>query len=149
MNHFKQKCSTHPEKHALSFCNSCKEFFCSSCISEAADYYYCSKPSCKLSAEVAATEKALAIRSTYSKWFCNECLDTTDNHKESKSFRTVNGIGARLIGRSEVCKNCHSFVSSVWFCFCFIPIFPLERYRVVRLGSRQVVTRGLRTKTPK
>jgi hypothetical protein len=146
MNLSKQKCCAHPERSALSFCKSCGDFLCSSCLTESADYYFCSKSQCKLAADSAALKKASEIRAAYSKWFCDECIDSTDDHKGGKTFRTVNGIGARLIGKSDVCNKCHSFVASVWFCFCFIPIIPLERYRIARLSSREVVTRGLRSK---
>src|SRR3972149_1911197 len=42
----KKFCKNHPEKKAVSFCHSCGEYYCSGCLNEGKEYYYCSKPEC-------------------------------------------------------------------------------------------------------
>jgi hypothetical protein len=40
-------CWNHPERQALSFCHSCKEYYCGPCLDEGGEYYYCRKPACQ------------------------------------------------------------------------------------------------------
>jgi len=42
----KHICQNHPEKAALSFCHHCKEHFCSNCLNEGKEYYYCNRVDC-------------------------------------------------------------------------------------------------------
>ena len=41
-----QKCTNHPERIVLSFCNVCKKYFCKDCLNEGNEYYYCNNQSC-------------------------------------------------------------------------------------------------------
>jgi uncharacterized RDD family membrane protein YckC len=40
------KCSNHPEKQALSFCHNCGKYYCSDCLNEGKQYYYCNSKDC-------------------------------------------------------------------------------------------------------
>ena len=41
-----EKCKNHPEKQALSLCHNCSNYFCSDCLVEGSEYYYCKSPDC-------------------------------------------------------------------------------------------------------
>src|SRR3989339_171413 len=43
----KEKCSNHLDRDALSFCHACKKYYCSECLVEGSDYYYCSNAQCQ------------------------------------------------------------------------------------------------------
>ena len=42
-----QHCVNHPERKALSFCHSCGKYFCSECLIEGNEYYYCNSEKCQ------------------------------------------------------------------------------------------------------
>jgi len=42
----KEKCKNHPDKKALSLCHSCGSYFCSDCLVEGSEYYYCKSSDC-------------------------------------------------------------------------------------------------------
>lgn len=43
-----QLCKTHPKKEALSFCHTCKLYYCDDCLAEIGEYYYCKNQSCQV-----------------------------------------------------------------------------------------------------
>lgn len=51
------------------------------------------------------------------------------------SLSTVNGIGTMLYGRRDFDGTTNSYVSTLYFTFFFIPIFPIAAYRVVDAGA--------------
>ena len=83
------------------------------------------------------------MRAAYAVGFCDSCIDATQPTPGGKVFVTFNGIGVRLLGRTARCPRCNSFVAYAWFCFLFIPLFPLARYRVAWLGGDSLLTRRL------
>ena len=40
-------CFTHPTRQALSFCHSCGRYFCSDCLVESEEFYYCRDETCQ------------------------------------------------------------------------------------------------------
>lgn len=50
--------------------------------------------------------------------------------KGAPSLRLVNGTGSRLRGRHDPDARTGTYVSTLYFLFFFIPIFPIRRYRV-------------------
>ncbi len=46
MNSDKHICKNHPQKVANSFCHNCNEYYCSDCLNEGTEYYYCNKKEC-------------------------------------------------------------------------------------------------------
>jgi hypothetical protein len=40
-------CFTHPTRQALSFCHSCRRYFCSDCLVESEEFYYCKDETCQ------------------------------------------------------------------------------------------------------
>jgi hypothetical protein len=41
-----KKCTYHPDRDAIGFCQCCKRFFCLECLVEGPEYYYCKAPAC-------------------------------------------------------------------------------------------------------
>ena len=50
---------------------------------------------------------------------------------------TFNGIGTRLYGKRGYDPHSQSYVSTLFFTFIFLPIFPLASYRVRNVGGGQ------------
>lgn len=53
------------------------------------------------------------------------------------SLSTINGCGFTVYGSSEPDTETHSYVTTYYFVFLFIPLFPIARYRVVAAGSNR------------
>jgi hypothetical protein len=51
------------------------------------------------------------------------------------SLFRINGIGCTLYGSTDVDATNGSYLATYYFCFLFIPIFPICRYRVIRDGT--------------
>ena len=51
------------------------------------------------------------------------------------SLRTINGIGVRLYGETDRDVATGTYLTTYYFVFFFIPIFPLTRYRVSSQGN--------------
>lgn len=51
--------------------------------------------------------------------------------ESAPSLRTVNGIGFALYGSTDHEPELKSYLSTYYFVFFFIPIFPIRRYRVI------------------
>ena len=43
----REKCHNHPNRRALSFCHSCRLFFCQECLIDGGEYYYCKNDRCQ------------------------------------------------------------------------------------------------------
>ena len=43
-----KQCSNHPDLKALSSCRNCGRYFCTACLTEGKDYYYCGQERCQL-----------------------------------------------------------------------------------------------------
>jgi hypothetical protein len=48
-------CANHPNEEAVSVCHHCGEWFCSPCLREGPEYYYCGKSQCIQALEVATS----------------------------------------------------------------------------------------------
>jgi len=51
------------------------------------------------------------------------------------SLSTMNGIGFKLYGATDTDQSTGSFLSTYYFVFLFIPVFPICRYRVTQNGD--------------
>lgn len=51
------------------------------------------------------------------------------------SLSTINGIGCKLYGSSDTDPSTGSYLSTYYFVFFYIPIFPICRYRVTSSGD--------------
>jgi len=51
---------------------------------------------------------------------------------------TFNGIGTKFIGNTDKGTD-GSFVRTKWFVFVYLPIVPLESYRVIKENSSNLV----------
>ncbi len=136
-----KRCTNHPAKRALSFCHCCKEFYCEACLTEAADYYFCTLPDCETAASSAVAAAHEASRASYAQLFCPQCIDTTEAKPGAMRLLLMNGIGFRLGRSTNECPICHSVEARVWFCLFFLPIFPVTRYRLVFIGRDSFITR--------
>ena len=112
-------CRNHPDKKALSFCHSCKEYFCAACLEEGDEYYYCQKEACKEAkqAESSAHEEVARSKNTESPkilidgaavGFCDKCLEATSPTPVSQYvFSLRNAI---LVNEREMCETCGSVI---------------------------------------
>ncbi len=57
----------------------------------------------------------------------------------------MNGTGSRLLGGDSACPICHANVQRLFITVLWIPVFPLDAYRVKRLGHGQYLSRRLGT----
>ena len=57
--------------------------------------------------------------------------------KSLPSLSTINGIGLRLYGRSDVDAETSTYMATYYFVFFYIPILPICRYRVSLVGQNQ------------
>ena len=133
----KELCSNHPEKEALSFCYSCKRYFCVDCLNEGSTYYYCDDEKCRpyFKAEIIKSIENLPH-------FCEKCYaETTDENAGNTT--TINLIGTRLMGRKNPCPNCGSVITSKWIWFMF-PIFKSGTYRIIYTGHSEYLSRKLK-----
>ena len=69
-------CFTHPTRQALSFCHSCGRYFCSDCLVESEEFYYCRDEACQKalsqdSFRVAEERKIQSVKGTFFKWVAN------------------------------------------------------------------------------
>ena len=55
--------------------------------------------------------------------------------QSAPSLSTVNGIGLRLYGQSDVDNDTGSYSSNHYFTFLYFPIVPVGRYRVISTGT--------------
>ncbi len=59
-------------------------------------------------------------------------------------MQSINGIGTTLYGKREVNFLDNSYIATKWFIVFFLPIYPLESYRVINVKrkffSRQPAT---------
>jgi hypothetical protein len=51
------------------------------------------------------------------------------------SLSTINGIGFRLYGQSDIDRETGSYAANHYFTVLYIPIFPVGRYRVISAGG--------------
>jgi hypothetical protein len=61
--------------------------------------------------------------------YCADCQKETTNNTAGSTV-TWNGIGLRFFGNLAECPTCFSVIKRKWFCFLFIPLIPLKRYRM-------------------
>lgn len=55
--------------------------------------------------------------------------------KNTPALSTINGIGGKLYGSSDVDPSTKSFATTYYFTFLYFPIIPLRRYRVIQDGK--------------
>lgn len=67
----------------------------------------------------------------------NRIFDDIDTSKKSPGLFTLNGIGATFYGSRDKDPATGSYVTTHWFVFAFLPIFPLGAYRVVDAGGNR------------
>ena len=83
--------------------------------------------------------------------FCASCEEATVD-EPTGSVWSINGTGMRLIGACKRCETCNSVTTRLYFCFAFIPIIPLNRYRVLYAAKTPVsgsfLSRRMKSHTP-
>lgn len=75
--------------------------------------------------------------------FCESCLADT-LPEDAGSTSTFNGMGTRLYSFSDECPECQSRVQHLFFCFLWIPLVPLGRFRVKYCAPQRYFSRRLR-----
>lgn len=72
--------------------------------------------------------------------FCSDCRNETIDESPGGTF-TFNGIGTHLYGWGAKCPQCSSVVKRKWFCFAFIPVIPLAKFRIKKVTSSKYIGR--------
>ncbi len=114
-----ETCKNHPYEKAVSFCFSCKEYFCSDCLDEGAEHYFCKKSACqgKMRNESAIhddversldTDNPKILIDGEAVGFCDTCLAETNPKSISKSLFSLRK--AILVNEREPCDICGSVV---------------------------------------
>jgi hypothetical protein len=114
-----EHCSNHPFIKALSFCHSCRKHFCSDCLEEGVEYYYCKHESC-----IEARKQELSIHDEVSKSkesesakiiiddkvveFCKRCIEETTSDEISISFFSQSN--SKLVNERDRCEQCNSLI---------------------------------------
>ena len=93
----KHHCKNHPNKIALSLCHSCGEYFCSDCLNEGLEYYYCNKDECNKKFQKELSQKKIV---------------ETKSTKLSKEYKFIRRIGILFI-----------FISSIAFLYLSLIIY--------------------------
>jgi len=65
----------------------------------------------------------------------NDRIGSISQITSAPSLSTVNGIGFKLYGRSDFDHETSSYLSTYYFVFFFIPLFPIRRYRVIERNN--------------
>ena len=65
----------------------------------------------------------------------NEIFRNLSPIKAAPELRTINGIGLTLYGSTDTDPRTGSYLTTYYFVFLMIPLFPICRYRVTRNGS--------------
>lgn len=55
--------------------------------------------------------------------------------KKAPGLQTFNGVGANIYGKTDFDQETGSYLTTYYFVFLFIPLFPISRYRVIDLGN--------------
>jgi hypothetical protein len=74
--------------------------------------------------------------------FCSSCVEATTPESAGNLIQ-VNGCGRGFYGSRDRCPTCGSVVRTKCFCILLIPLIPLERYRVLHIGSTRYLSRRL------
>ena len=116
----KEFCTNHGNKKALSFCHSCKEYFCADCLDEGNKYYYCKKESCQnakqnendIYEEVNRTKGSKhpkIIINEKAVGFCEKCLEETKSKSISDHFLfEISLRKGMLLNERDSCDKCGS-----------------------------------------
>jgi hypothetical protein len=75
--------------------------------------------------------------------FCNACIAASAPTPAGGNV-TVNGVGSTFYGSSDPCKTCGSVVQTQWFCFFFIPLARLGKFRVKYVAPNRYLSRMAR-----
>lgn len=128
MNSSKHYCTNHPSKKALSFCNSCKRYFCVDCLNEGTTYYYCKNADCQ-----ETFNEEMSYRDEPR--FCNKCIAVTTD--ETLGYLTsVNFIGTSYVEEGEICPICGAITVVKSASFFGVPIARSKvSYRIIRVAK--------------
>jgi hypothetical protein len=139
----KERCKNHPHEKAISFCFSCKEYFCSDCLDEGVEHYFCKNTQCQenrtnennLHDEVRQsneTDNPKLLVDGSAIGFCDNCKGETNTNSISKSL--FNLRRAVLVNERERCKECGSVIMDLKKPLPLIPLFwrNVATYRVIK-----------------
>lgn len=97
------------------------------------------KPCVKILEEALKYASSQEVKSLIEKNFStvknNERVGNLSPISSAPSLRRINGIGVALYGSTDVDHETGSHLSTYYFTFLFIPVFPICRYRVIPTGS--------------
>ena len=136
-------CVNHPDRMALSFCHSCKRYFCADCLEEGSEYYYCREKACidacvsemKEYEEVAASqddEIPKIMIEGKATTFCEKCIEETTSEKIRVGYFAQGH--SKLTNERDRCEKCGSVVMDLKL--RVFPLLPFQStqgtYRVIK-----------------
>jgi len=132
------------------------EDYVSFCVSQCAILFYNKTNNQKISIKMLSDANKLArLEETIN--YINRNLDTIKDNgslendvipiKSAPWLETMNGVGFTIYGSDEEDSSTRSYVTTYYFVFLWIPIFPIARYKVIPEGGgyRFLGKRPLRT----
>lgn len=75
--------------------------------------------------------------------FCADCISETDEIPADSTFQ-LNGIGDRFWFPRDICKTCNSSIQTRFLTFLWVPLLPLDKYRILQIKPGFYVGRKLR-----
>ena len=75
--------------------------------------------------------------------FCKSC-DAATTPQSAGSTHTLNGIGTKIYGSNSPCSQCGSVIQAKFFCFLYIPVIPLGKYRIKWASPSRYISRKLK-----
>lgn len=76
-----EKCVNHPERPAFGFCYSCKRHFCSDCLVEGSEHYFCRSEECQMMWEREVLPAQIECP------HCATVLELDENERKLRRFR--------------------------------------------------------------
>jgi len=100
-----EKCFNHKDKEAINFCHNCKNHFCSDCLIEGPNFYYCKSDQC---------QKVLDREIDYynNPRFCPQCIAETTQEPSGDIISYNFVFGDKFIQKEygDHCEICNSVI---------------------------------------
>lgn len=86
----KHKCLNHPQKNAISFCVSCKQYFCEDCLTKVSDFYFCGSNICKTFKEKKIKQAMNNVIVSGARSLADDIINLIDGFLSSPTLETFN-----------------------------------------------------------
>lgn len=143
MSHY---CKNHPTLKAISFCYSCKEYYCADCLEEGSEYYYCNKDSCKQAKDNESfvhdeveksknTDLPKLLIEGKAVTFCDRCIFETNTGPIQEGLFSKSS--ATLKNERDKCEECGSVIMDLEEPILFGLFFRgiINSYRIIKTND--------------